>query len=223
MAHPAHRTAGTTRAIASTLASTVHPLTCLPIPPRCTLSFYIQPLGPQPDSPPLHALRSGSSSYWKTLAGGALARRCGPAGARARPAARRGLTERPLGEPARGIGVRLRPTQGSGHCLRGRSRLPRRAPARLPGMVAVPRVFFAVTPMFSDYRMFPVPIIATGRTSMIYWPRRVQRKRRLSPGCRCMRWRTGFATSHLRERRSRRVSIRGAAALSRGMGRGCRS
>ena len=35
-------------------------LTCLPIPPRCTLSFYIQPLGPQPDSPPLHALRSGS-------------------------------------------------------------------------------------------------------------------------------------------------------------------
>ena len=49
-----------TRAIASTLASTVHPLTCLPIPPRCTLSFYIQPLGPQPDSPPLHALRSGS-------------------------------------------------------------------------------------------------------------------------------------------------------------------
>ena len=55
------------RAIASTLASTVPPLTCLPIPPRCTLSFYIQPLGPQPDSPRLDALRSGSSSYWKTL------------------------------------------------------------------------------------------------------------------------------------------------------------
>ena len=55
------------RAIASTLASTVHPLTCLPIPPRCTLSFYIQPRGPQPDSPRLNALRSGSSSYWKTL------------------------------------------------------------------------------------------------------------------------------------------------------------
>ena len=56
------------RAIASTLASTVHPLTCLPTPPRCTLSFYIQPLGPQPDSPRLDALRSGSSPYWKTLA-----------------------------------------------------------------------------------------------------------------------------------------------------------
>ena len=66
MAHPpiARRAP---RAIASTLASTVHPLTCLPIPPRCTLSFYIQPLGPQPDSPRLDTLRSGSSSYWKTL------------------------------------------------------------------------------------------------------------------------------------------------------------
>ena len=84
------------------------------------------------------------------------------------------------GEPARGIGVRLRPTQGSGHCLRGRSQLPRRAPARLPGMVAEPWVFFAVTAMFPDYRIIPVPIIATGRTYMVSWPRRVHRKRRLA-------------------------------------------